>query len=338
MTQDTHAAAIARDGPVVRLYPAAVVLAVLAAMLAVAAGYRWFGESADYADYLDAYNGMQASSPWENIRYEPGYTLLSWLCKQYLNMPFALFDTLLAGLALALKFRLLWKYASAPIVAALVYLIFPYTMHEYIQIRSAVAIGLGYTALDAWLEKRHLTAIVFMLLAALFHVSALVLTAIAALSFFSMRLKPATIAAVFAGGTAAVYLLVSQVVAVLQSMKYANPLIGAYIDRTLSQEAPNLFSGHNILAFLVLVSSALFLRPWQDRKNGFFFLLGIWTLALYLALPGLQMLVLRITEMFLFAYFLFVFRFDFCHQSRIPAVMLTLFSLWMLWRVILNPA
>src|SRR3569832_1054556 len=63
-----------------------------------------------------------------------------------------------------LKFRLLWKRTSAPVIAAVVYLMILFPLHEYTQLRAAVALAFAYMVLVVFLDgKRFVVFLLFVL-------------------------------------------------------------------------------------------------------------------------------------------------------------------------------
>src|SRR3569832_1054558 len=73
---------------------------VLAVIAAAAAGYGWFGESRDYANYVGVYDALTRHDTFSSFRFERGYLYLSWFCKFYIGMDFAQYYTFLAGISL----------------------------------------------------------------------------------------------------------------------------------------------------------------------------------------------------------------------------------------------
>ena len=315
------------------IQPDAVLLVVLAAVFGVAAGYGWFGESRDYSNYAGVYDALMPHDTFANYRFERGYVYLSWFCKFYLGMDFAQYYAFLAGSALLLKFRLLWKYTSAPIIAAAVYLMVLYPLHEYTQIRAALAIAFAFTAMDAYLEGKRFIAFVLLVVGVLFHVTAIVLGGAAFLVFLVVKRSPVVVAALFTATAFVGFLLISKVTDILQK---ANPLAAKYIDQAFLNQPPNVFSGENILLFALIVSSAVLLRPWQARKDGFFYYLSFWTLITYVAFLKVPLFAHRISEAFIFPCLLFAFRFDDLHRSRIPSVILILSGGWMVYEAVIQ--
>ena len=303
---------------VMRIQPGAVVLLVLACTFAVAAGYGWFGESLDYSNYLGTYSEITPHGSPPGSRFEPGYVFFSWLCKTQFGMDFSQYYTLLAATALLLKFRLIWKHTSAPLVAAIVYLMLLFPVHEYTQIRAAVAFGFTYTAIDEYLDGKRLAAIFLLAAGTLFHFSALLLAGAAALVLFASH-RSVMFAAIFFVLTAvAAYFILSTGLHVLDKVA---PLVSHYINKPFLAEPPSAIPRRDMI---LVASSAILLRPWQDRRDGFFFLMCLFSLPLYIALLKVPVLAVRTLEAFTFSYFFFTFRFDDFHRSRIPALLMAL--------------
>jgi hypothetical protein len=311
------------------IQPGAVFLLLLAVVFGLVAGYGLFGESRDYANYQGVYTSLSLHDHFSNYRFERGYMALSWLAKFYLGLDFAQYYAALVAGSLLLKFRLLWKHTSAPIIAALVYLMILFPFYEYTQLRAAVAFAFAYTAIDAYLDGKWFAALLWLGLGTLMHITAIVVGGGAVLVMLIFRWAPVLAVAFFSVVAVSMSLVVSASVRFLQNV---NPLAAKYIETAFLNKTPNLFSVENILIFLLIVSSAFLLRPWQMRKNGFFYYLSFWTLIMCAALIKFPVFAHRLEDAFIFSCLLFAFRFDDSHQSRIPALIMILAGGWMAYR------
>jgi len=315
--------------PIAGIRPDAVFLLLLAVVAALAAGYGWFGESRDYGNYQGTFTSLSLHDSFSHYRYERGYTALSWLAKFYLGLDFAQYYTALVAGSLLLKFRLLWKHSSAPVIAALVYLTILFPFYEYTQLRAGVAFAFAFTAIDAYLDGKWFAALLLLALGTLMHVTAIVVGGGAILVMLVFRWPPLLVAALFSAVAVGMSLVVSASVRILE---HVNPLAAKYIETAFLNKTPNLFSVENILIFATLVSGALFLRPWQMRKNGFFYYLSFWALIFCAALVKFPVFAHRLEDAFIFSLLLFAFRFDDSHQSRIPSLIMILAGGWMAYR------
>ena len=181
----SNIALISHQNRVVWKNPKAIFLLLIWLFFSFAAGYHWFGEGRDYSEYLSFYSGLESKSFWVNIRFEPGFTFFAWVFKFYLGASYSTFYLVLVSLALGLKLHLIWRYTNSPVLAALAYLMLFYPLHEYTQIRVAVAMGFAYLAIHEGLQRKIYNALILLLLALFFHYSVVVLIVSASLfSFF----------------------------------------------------------------------------------------------------------------------------------------------------------
>ncbi len=225
---------------VARVQPQLIFFLLLACGFGAAAGYGWLGESRDYSNYLDVYASLTRQDFLSGYRFERGYMFLSWLCKFYAGMDFAQYYSFLAGISLLLKFRLLKKYTSAPVIAALVYLAVLFPSLEYTQLRAAVAFSFAYTAIDAYLEKKRVFAVLLLTVGVLFHATAIVLAVATMLVTLVSRRSPVFVVLFFAAIAFVASRLVSASMRILEE---ANPLVSTYINKAFLNKPPNLFSG-----------------------------------------------------------------------------------------------
>jgi len=270
-----------------------VAIAPLAAFFAIAAGYRYFGEGLDYLSYLTVYNDIRLEDTLDIVRFEPGFVLAAWVAKFWLGLDYAAFAAVLITVSLLIKFQLFSQYRH-PILTVLFYLCCWYPLHEYTQIRVAVALSLGLLAANFLFQGRLVAFAIVMSLATTFHASALILALALPAAYVAARLRlPLVIGAITAlavggaGLSATVFAVAAQF----------NTLVDNYVTN-LDGNTVNILSGANLLTAACLVS-ILFSRSLKTRQDVTFFILVLLGLASAVALQSAPVFSHRIKEMFL---------------------------------------
>lgn len=332
MTGATHllaaaAPAAARRGRSLH-WPARVLLAALVVLLGVAAGYQWLGEGGDYEAYVTFFESM-SDVPWtSSVRFEPLFSLLAWLFSYVLGTDYALFASVLAALSLAVMVRLIARYSEWPLPLALAaYLMLFYPLHQYTQIRTAVAAAFGFLAIHLAYERRPLRAVGSLLFAVGFQYSALVLAAPVAYLFAShWKWRAAVIAGTLAG-LAYVWLSMSAML----TFAGLNPLIDAYLENMQNDVAPNLLSGRNLLTVLLLAGGLLAAVPWRSRWHGVQFTLSAGGLVLFVAFLSAPVLAHRFSELLSVSTVFWAFLWRRRAATLVPGVILLGQAVWVFY-------
>jgi hypothetical protein len=165
--------------PAARFDPVKVALLVLALVLALLAAYRVLGSGADYNAYFAYYLTVTEYYSSNVSRFEVGFQYWSWFAANRLYLSFPVFYAITAFVPLYIKFDLLWKYTYAPWFAILTYIVLFYPVHEYTQIRVAVALALIFVGIFTLNERRYVLAALAFALALAFHASAAIVIVIA---------------------------------------------------------------------------------------------------------------------------------------------------------------
>lgn len=152
---------------------------LLALVLAVVAGYRWLGEGADYVDYFLYYLTVTEYVASNVSRFEIGFQYWAWFSANILHLSFQMFYTATVFFALYVKFSLIKKHTYEPWFAILAYLLLFYPVHEYTQVRIAVAMAFVYFGIFKLYERNYVLAAAGLALSVCFHSSALVAVVIA---------------------------------------------------------------------------------------------------------------------------------------------------------------
>jgi hypothetical protein len=264
----------------------------LAISLGITSGFQLFGESRDYLNYLVGYKNLRLTDTLDNVRFEPGYMLAAWTAKFLLGLGFEAFSAILVSGGLLIKFQLFRNF-QRPILTTIFYLCCWYPVHEYTQIRTALAISLSLLAANFIFQGRLVAFAIAMSLAVTFHSTAL-LIAMAITTVYLKRFRlPLVIVAIA---------LVALVGESLSSFVYSaslelNPLVEVYVTFQ-DQDTVRILSGSNLLA-VAFLASVLLSRSLKTRKDECFFILASFGLVAAVALQTFPIFSYRIKEIFL---------------------------------------
>lgn len=271
-----------------------VIIAVLSALVfGFIAGYQLLGEGRDFSNYLSFYNKLVLLGYTESIRFEYGFVFVASFFQRVLNADVELFLAFLASLALIIKFTVFLSQRR-PLLTLLFYLFCFYPLHEYTQIRLAVAMSLILLASEQLFKHNHEVFFVLIGLACLFHASSLTMLVsiplASKLASFPMRLN----VVVLLGLGVSTGFLFSKIIEFSSSI---NPLVSRY-SNNVDDSTVNLFSTVNILtvALLILI---LLARSLPDRRSRAYFLLVLFGIALMIAFREVPVFSHRLREMFL---------------------------------------
>jgi hypothetical protein len=265
-------------------------------VLSLVAGMRMLGTDGDYLNYHDFYASLRPALRFSDFRYEPGFIVLSWLCKSILDLDFAQYLTFIAAISLSIKFYLLrdgWRFW--PIL--LCYALSIYLTQEMTQIRAALGLSLGYLAGQIAMRGRHTRALVVLALGVSMHYSAIVcslLLIIPAVWRLERRRPPVTLGlAIFLTG------VLGSVTA--QLFSFLNPLIQTYADEF--EATVNPFSGRNLIvcAFVAVGLASYSRLPSESRAHLFFTIAG---LVFFFATTSIPPVAHRLLELTMFSMFL----------------------------------
>jgi EpsG family len=308
-------------------------LAFLAAMsFGIIAGLRIFGPGPDYFEYSQAYNFITPYFLFGASRFEPGYELTAWTFATQLKLPFPVFYIFLATFSLFMKFGLFIRYCRSPIYAIFAYLLIFYPIHEYTQIRAAVAIGLAYWAIHFLIERQIIIFFVVSFIAFTFHSSIVLLPAIVLVVIFTpQRLYlPITLF-----GAIVVPFYFNQIIEFITlSFSEYNPLVSSYIANSNSSQAVNIFSGSGIIGLVILVLLLALGQLRNSRYHQLFFALVALSYVFQFLFTASPVLAVRTGEMLIVAIVFLVCRTPFSATSSLPKLLLIVSGLWTSYRAI----
>lgn len=309
-----------------------VVLAALCLVASLAAGNRWLGWGKDYEQYLIAYNTISPTFLFGNTRFELGYEITAWFFAIIAGLPFSVFYVFLCTVALALKFYLFDKYLSSPVFAAFVYMLMFFPVHEYTQIRAAVAISFGFAAIHCIIGRKWLFAAGLSMVSVLFHSSAIVLVSLGAVAV----LIPRRLGTVAMPAIIIALLIVSAVASAALGSTFAtiNPLFYSYLDNVDASQAINIFSVSNFLVITVLLLMFVFRFHVQDNYVFPFLLLPVFGFVFLIVFRSSPVLALRTSEIMMLSIIFAGFRLPLSDKTLVVRGLLLINGAWLIYRAI----
>jgi hypothetical protein len=142
-------------------------------ILSVVSAIRLFGLGNDYYPYLRMTQNISGN---ERINLEPAFKVIGIINDFFFGSSLISFFFISSLCALLLKINAINKIAPSYFVIILFYYFITfYWLHEYTQIRVAVAIGIYFNALLVLSRKKTIQYCVYSIIAILFHYSAIVM-------------------------------------------------------------------------------------------------------------------------------------------------------------------
>jgi len=257
----------------VGISPAHAIYIFTWALLSIAAGYRWFGVGVDYPEYREWWDGLLS---WDSVREGRFELLFASLGLIFKRAGFSLgaYYASLIAVALGIKFTLIYRHTRWPLLALASYVAIFYFLHEYTQVRAAVAIAFGLLATFAWTRRNYVSAAAWLVLGATFQSSVLAL----GVGFvFAVSLSNAW-AMVGWGVVAAAAAYVASTIDPVSVLVAFNPLVESYITTADTYEPPNIYSPQNVLLVAAIGASAV--AALRDREPVYRLSLAMCVLAL----------------------------------------------------------
>lgn len=146
-----------------------ILLVLFGVVLVLMAGFRADDVSNDYVVYLNFWHQRVIDGD-----VEFSFVIIREFLKNYLHLPPQYLFLTFAFLGVSLKLIAIRKFAAYPFLALLVYLSHYYILHELTQIRVGVAAGFFLIAIYYKSIQNIRLTVFFLLLAVLFHYSAVV--------------------------------------------------------------------------------------------------------------------------------------------------------------------
>lgn len=320
-------AAVWRDRPAAVGVKSDVAAAtILTLVLAFAAGNRWFGFGRDYLFYVEFYDRLGLATKITEERFEPGFTAGAWLFKYVLGLPYAAYATVLVGGTLAAKFALFFRTCRYPLVACLVYVAAFYPLHEYTQIRIAVALAFGLWGAVIAVRGRPLVGGLLIVAGAAFQSSEIVVGLGVAIALLLRLRLPVAILLCVVLAVVVPLLIPADPIAFLAQF---NPLAQDYVNQ-LDVDPANFLSMANIETMLVIACMAPFAVSGRERLACLGLIMCLMSVLSYALLKDIPAFAHRFREMFA----LFVIPLVFCGRPTVMrqalAIVVVVASVWQL--------
>ena len=265
----------------------------VAFILGGVAGYQTFGEGRDFLEYVAFYENTREFGERGFFRFEPGFVWIATVFKLVLNAEVEFLLAVLASLSLLVKFAL-FSHHRRPLLTILFYLCCWYPLHEYTQIRAAVAFAFVFLAAEAFFNRRFVMFAALVALGSLFHGSSVGLAVVIPVAWVLASFRLPMIIAAIAGGAAALGTVMQPLLVFAVRL---NPLVSNYA-ANLEGYSVNLFSSVNILT-VALLGAILFARSLTDRRLRTLFILVLFGLAVAVVFQSMPVFSHRLREMFL---------------------------------------
>jgi hypothetical protein len=155
-----------------------VLLIIVIASLALLAGLRSEDVSRDYIAYQYGFDDLQdfiGDPPWSNfIRYEPGFIAVVLFFKHFFLENYGLAIMLFFACAsVTIKVLIIDRFSINPYLVILLYFSHYFMLHEMTQIRIGFASAIFFVSLIFYFKNNYIAFTGMVLLAALFHYSAI---------------------------------------------------------------------------------------------------------------------------------------------------------------------
>lgn len=307
----------------------AALLAAVWLLLSVASGYRWFGPGPDYLVYQQFYGSLSLDNFYRDERFEPLFVASAWVFKYLLRSEFQLFITVLVSLSLAIKLRLIYRRTRWPLLAGLTYLMIFYMLHEYTQIRQALAIAFGLLSIEAYIERRYVRSLLFIGLGVMFQSSVAILGLGVLLSNFLVLGRLG--AALGLTGIAYVAPLATTIGGALFIARFF-PAFSIYVGDFLQYEPLNLASGPNIL-FAAMLTVTIPLVSATDRPRMMYAIMCLLAVVAFVVLLDFPVLAQRFRDIYAVFGILLAFSFPLRSFGSLAVILTIVSGLWSLSRV-----
>jgi len=237
-------------------------------MLVVIATFRDSVNLPDYQSYLGIYRNSLGISIRESfILVEPSFVLISKICNHlgvgYMGL-FFFFSTL----GVAIKFRIIQKYSEFFVLSLVVYVSNFFIIHELIQIRASIAVGIIFLGLNSLVRKNIVGFTFYILLATFFHYSSFVFLFLFLINYLRFSVSFFYLLLLFS------YLSYFYALDVISLILYKLPefvpiIKDAYVDTERAADSAINVLGVFILSRLIIATFFVYFRKTLAEKSAY---------------------------------------------------------------------
>lgn len=306
--------------PAVRNDAVTAVMVLTWGLLSLAAAFRWLGPGRDYFEYLYYYNTIPYQFALSDTRFEPGFHVVAWFFRNILNVDYGILALALVAVSLGIKFYLMKRYLSHPLLAMITYIALFYPTHEYAQIRTALALALGYGAVHLLFERKYLLGIAGFVLGVTFHYS-VVMLALVYVGAQYVRGRAAVI--MLAAGLVIVTVFSEQIVGTVTDVFSSyNPLLRYYVSNSYFNAEVRITSLNNLLPAAALGLAVLFGWFGYGRYHATFLTMSIASLVAIVLLGGSPVVAQRLKELLFVAVIFLIYRSPIVLRNLPPIILI----------------
>lgn len=277
-------------------------LMVIATCLIVIAGFRSIGFDRDSLNYLESFLGFQSLLDSDYLNKEPGFWLIVWLSNLIFGSSARPFFIIYASLGVLITFSAVKKLTCHPILAIFCYIFLYFPLHGMTQIRAGLACAIFLSSIPNAVDRKLLSFVIKLFLAAMVHYFAIVFFAIYFLKAKTINVK-FYLSLPFIG--LFFVLFRNELVRALSSFAPLLPdFIGykllIYIELLQDDIGAeiNLFSAYYISLFAIYYYSVLSVDKFTEKYDYVFIKLLGWALFGYYMLSFLPAIAVRVSELY----------------------------------------
>lgn len=288
--------------PIIKIKKNTIIIIVITFFLSLAASYL-SSFSNDYKIYSDIYKNTIDQNTLNKI--EPLYLLINNLFYS-LGFDFSIFIFFISFISLFIKISILNKLTSSSFIfylLILMYVLSLFIIHEITQFRVSLAIAFGFLCCYKLTNYKKKESILFLIIAILFHYSAILFSLIYIIKNGYRKLKRIDVLIMVS-----LFFLIPLIIKMtITILIHLNPLFLEYYSNSNQTNSKGLLSITTLLATTFTIINLFLLRSFYSSLHyRLFSFLNIVGLLFLIGLSFSPVLSIRIYELFSFSSFIII--------------------------------